>query len=305
MTNGEKVLDKLIEEYGKEPCIAFLPYKFSMWDSMQTVYEAAIRRGIRAYIAPIPYMTVGSKKMHDESYMWGNSLCLEDLQGVDIVVIHYPYDDRNYVTRLSEEYYSGNLKKKYKICYLAYCGEVASEKFIIQPGIKNADYIFTNTVKEKNLYISYWSKKGVDKSKNVFCVGGLPKYDFIYSVADAPFEWRYKPDAFTVLVSGALGKMMNNPYEWMKKKEVLIKKLYDKGNQVIFRPHPLTRDTIESMFSPLLDRYDEFLRDVGMYCILDLTEDLHRAIQLSDYLISDPSSVVSVWKQTGKGFEVL
>lgn len=69
-----------------------------------------------------------------------------------------------------------------------------------------------------------------------------------------------------------------------------------------WRPHPLEKSTIESMHSELSKSYQElreqFVReDIG---ILDESADLHRVIEISDAYYGDTSSVVNLYKKTGK-----
>ena len=71
---------------------------------------------------------------------------------------------------------------------------------------------------------------------------------------------------------------------------------------LIWRPHPLLETTLQSMRPKLLD---EYLKIVDYYKnkrigILDESPDLHRAIAISDAYYGDWSSVVDLYKATGK-----
>ena len=78
------------------------------------------------------------------------------------------------------------------------------------------------------------------------------------------------------------------------------------GYHVIFRPHPLLRQTIKSMRPDTERAYIEFIewaKAVG--CYVDETEYLEQALREADILISDPSSVLEMWQSTGREYKVL
>lgn len=81
-------------------------------------------------------------------------------------------------------------------------------------------------------------------------------------------------------------------------------RFFEQRNELvlIWRPHPLLETTLRSMRPKLLDEYLEAVdyyknRNIG---ILDDSSDLHRAITLSDAYYGDWSSVVDLYKVTGK-----
>ncbi len=101
----------------------FLPYKASMWDSLESVWMAANEDpDCDAYVIPIPYYdknpdgTFG--KMYDESAMYPDYVPVVNYNEYDfaarqpdMIFIHNPYDDANYVTSVHPFFYSENLKK--------------------------------------------------------------------------------------------------------------------------------------------------------------------------------------------------
>ena len=310
MTNGEKIIEKLIEVFGRKPSIAFLPYKYAMWDSMETMYDAAIKNRLETYLMPIPYVTRGDGMWHDETDLYGmanTSPCNElfDLKP-DMVVIHNPYDGHNKVTSIDPFFYSDKLKEAgFKIVYLAYYGSIMSANFMLHHGVKNADFIFAGSEEERERYISVWKQKGVDKSENVFYVGGLPKYEAISKRRVYP-ECFVKSEKRIVLVCGSLVSFLNAPVQRIEKWKEAVKK-YSAQNDVtvIFRPHPLIEDTINAMAKQHSLRYEAFLDEIQQYCIIDKSAHFTEAVALSDYLVSDPSSVIEVWKRTNKPYEVI
>ena len=59
---GKNITDKLIEIHGSTDfVIGFLPYKRSMWNCMESVYEECLKSGAVAYIMPLPYYLMPDK----------------------------------------------------------------------------------------------------------------------------------------------------------------------------------------------------------------------------------------------------
>lgn len=308
MTYGEKILDKITEKRGNETRLAFLPYKYSMWDSMETVYDAAIDRGMKPIICPIEYLTKGDGKWHDESVIF-NQMGYEtskDITKAHLLVIHYPYDGNNKVTCINPQFYSRELKAAgYKLVYLAYCGSMSGKNFILQPGVRNANYIFTDTEEERQVYINTWKiYRNIDMSTRVHCVGGLPKYEAVNK--QRHLHECFKPhEKNVVLVCGGLVPLLNDPKRIDKWREVIAR--YDSTDDVvIFRPHPLTMDMINAMKRERKEGYLRFLEDLKRKeIIIDMSPANQVVLRYADYLISDPSSMIDMWKRTGKEYEVI
>ena len=123
---GRKIADKLIEIHGSTDFrIAFLPYKRSMWNCMESVYEECQKSGAAAYCIPIPYYRIvqgeiealdSDRKLFDN----GRSISFLEQNKFDFVVIHYPYDDKNKVTRMCSAFYTSELRKYGKVVYIPY-----------------------------------------------------------------------------------------------------------------------------------------------------------------------------------------
>ena len=113
--------------------VVFLPYKASMWDSLESVWKAAdADPNCDAYVIPIPYYDKkpdGSfGEMHHEFSQYPSDIPLlwyEDYdfekRRPDMIYIHNPYDECNYVTSVHPFFYSKNLKKfTEKLIYIPY-----------------------------------------------------------------------------------------------------------------------------------------------------------------------------------------
>jgi len=103
--------------------IAFLPYKASMWDSLESVWMAAdTDPDCDAYVVPIPYYERNADGSLGTYHYEGSDIPdyvpvthydryhLEERQP-DVIYIHNPYDQGNYVTSIDPRYYSSELKK--------------------------------------------------------------------------------------------------------------------------------------------------------------------------------------------------
>ena len=113
--------------------VVFLPYKASMWDSLESVWKAADEDpGCDAYVIPIPYYDKnpdgsfrelhyeGGEYPKDVPVVWYEDYDFEKRRP-DMIFIHNPYDDCNIVTSVHPFFYSKNLKKfTEKLVYIPY-----------------------------------------------------------------------------------------------------------------------------------------------------------------------------------------
>ena len=318
---GRKITDKLIEIHGSADfTIAFLPYKRSMWDCMESVYQECIASGADAHCLPIPYYRKKENRQidyidNDFVLFDGQAEPYENLEFLkpDFIVIHYQYDNNNSVTGMLPEFRTDALKAKYDadIVYLPYgipYGGTASRHFRIQPGIANVDYYFLNSEAEKQGFIADWAEMGIDMADKVFGFGS-PKIDAALKASKViPVQWKEAiGDKTVILITNSLGSYLSRPYEKINDYSYYIEQELEQDHAVIFRPHPLLGTTINSMRPDTKDAYNSFK---GKYMkrphfIYDASEYLERAIGVADRLISDPSSIVEIWKATGKPYKVI
>ena len=100
------------EKFKKE--MVFLPYKYSMWDSLESVWRVAYedKDNCLAYVIPIPYCDrnpdMTAKEWHCERDFFLADIPTLDWQEVDlkqmhpdVIFFHYPYDDYNQFNRNS------------------------------------------------------------------------------------------------------------------------------------------------------------------------------------------------------------
>ena len=155
----------------------FLPYKASMWDSLESVWKAAdADPECDAYVIPIPYYdknpdgTLGA--VHYEGDMYPDYVPITDYKTYDIekrkpdvIFIHNPYDECNYVTSVEPRYYSKKLAN-YTNClvYIPYFVIDENRKldqiehYVLTSAVINADVVVVQSDKVKEKYIEILNK---------------------------------------------------------------------------------------------------------------------------------------------------
>ena len=168
--------------------IVFLPYKASMWDSLESIWKASVAdpEHCHSYVVPIPYADRNpdgtAKEWHNERNLFPSyvpTLDCEtfDLEALhpDVIFIHNPYDQCNKVTSVDSRFYSDKLKKYTdKLVYVPYFvlgepqldyddpekkeeNEEAEENiahFITTPGVLNADMTIVQSEAMRTVYVN-------------------------------------------------------------------------------------------------------------------------------------------------------
>ncbi|MCI9142959.1 MAG: hypothetical protein HFH87_10100 [Lachnospiraceae bacterium] len=322
--------------------VVFLPYKASMWDSLESVWRAASAdENCDAYVIPIPYYDRNPDGSFGEMHYEGN-LYPEDVPIVhydaydfesrhpDKIFIHNPYDDGNYVTSVPPFYYSENLKKYTDdLIYIPYfvLPEIdpsdskaveGIEHFCTTAGVMNAHHVIVQSEAMRQIYVdvltkytgeskrSYWQKKILGL--------GSPKMDRVNRLKDGAFQLPEEWEEQIRKEDGSRKKVIfynTSVTALLQKNEAMLEKI--RYNLQIFkensaevtlwwRPHPLMEATLSAMRPQLLKQYENIVREyrAGGWGIYDDSPDLDRAIAVSDAYYGDPSSVVSLYQQTGK-----
>lgn len=206
----------------------FLPYKASMWDSLESVWKAAdADPDCDAYVIPIPYFDKNPDGSFREEHYEGNQY--PDYVPVtrydafdfgkhmpDVIYIHNAYDDWNLVTSVHPDFYSRNLKNyTEELVYIPYFvlseidpdNEQAAEgmkHFCFMPGIINADKVIVQSEDMKKIYVREYIKaakkcgltgKHLDRTylEKKFLGTGSPKFDKVLGMKkedlEIPDEW--------------------------------------------------------------------------------------------------------------------
>lgn len=322
MTNGQRVLEKIIKLHSTDKFkIAFCPYKAEMWDSMESVFDACVfEPRITRRICPIPFAEVDAQGnvgiMHDESsalkqITQDDDVFISDLDSFkpDFVVVHYPYDGRNKVTRIHEDFWSNNLKSKgYKIIYSPYglpVGGVSSCNLIMQPVLKNADLIVCDCPEEKTNIINQWkTQENIDIDPDKILVTGSPKRDYLWTAEETGTTG-------TVLIAGSLLPLLNGiQKKILSRYAKIIEDELAVGHKVIYRYHPLSTSGIKAM-CPFY--YPQWLSFLGWCQTMTESHDfsfdtewkIQNTMNQCDYMYADSGSAVALWIPTSKPYEVI
>ena len=148
-----------------------------MWDSLESVWKAAEEdEDCDVYVIPIPYYDKnpdGSfREMHYEGEQYPDYVPVtwyEDYDfgehQPDVIFIHNPYDECNYVTSVHPFFYSKNIKRfTEKLVYIPYFileePEPEDEEavkniahFCTLPGVIYADRVVVQSEKMRQIYI--------------------------------------------------------------------------------------------------------------------------------------------------------
>ncbi len=300
----------------------FLPYKASMWDSLESIWMAADEdEHCDAYVIPIPYYDKNPDgsfaRLHYEADQYPDYVPvinygkynLEE-RHPDMIFIHNPYDNWNLVTSVHPDFYSDKLKGHTDcLVYVPYWATAGmmSEGQAFCPSYMNADHI---VVQSKEIIEQF--SEHVPREK--FLPLGSPKFDRAIRLCknppEPPEEWREKMEGKKVFFyNTSIGGMLDNTDSFMKK----MKYVFDsfKGSDdacILWRPHPLLVSTLESMRPAFLEEYNRLKKyytdeNIGIY---DTTPDIGTSIACSDAYIGDAgTSVISLFGVAGKEIYIL
>ncbi len=320
----------------------FLPYKASMWDSLESVWRAAAEdANCDAYVVPIPYFDKnpdGSfREMHYEGDLYPEDVPVVDYREYDfadrrpdVIFIHNPYDNENYVTSVHPFFYSGNLKQYTdQLVYIPYfiLGEIDPEDekavegvshFCTCPGVVNADRVIVQSEAMRQVYVDVLTKyTGEDKrsywEEKILGLGS-PKADRVRDLKDKDFQlpedWEKKirkeggGRRKVIFYNTSVSALLQSGEAMLDKIERNLRIFEENREDVtlLWRPHPLTEATLVSMRPQLKEQYESIVReykDAG-WGIYDDSPDLDRAIAVSDAYYGDHSSIVWLYQLTGK-----
>ncbi|MGN0638567.1 MAG: CDP-glycerol glycerophosphotransferase family protein [Huintestinicola sp.] len=296
--------------------VVFMPYKASMWDSLESIWKAANDDpDCNAYVIPVPYYERKPDGAFGEMHYEGAELPEyvpithydaydAELMQPDVIYIHNPYDYQNYVTSVDPRFYSSELKKHTECLVFVpyfiagYFNEPENYGMTKLPGVINSDMIVLQSETLKQIYLS----NGV-KSKKII-VSGSPKTDAVLdrSFTDCPLSWELLKERKVCLVNSSISSFL----EWDNFIPVLksmMETLINDGRySILWRPHPLLESTINSMRTGKKKEYDEFCDwfSKQRYCAKDTLSDPRYAIGFSDILLSDYSSLIFSYIPTEK-----
>lgn len=295
----------------------FLPYKASMWDSLESVWQAAdADPDCDAYVIPIPYYDRNPDgsfgQMHYEADQYPDNVPITkyeefdfDEHHPDMIFIHNPYDNMNLVTSVHPFFYSDNLKKftdcLVYIPYFVMSGGMGGSK-VLCPAYINADYIIV----QSEQYCKFFDPR---LSKEKLIPLGSPKFDKVLRLCnqqiELPEKWKQKADGKKLyFYNTSIAGMLSNTEKFLKKMEYVFQCFQNKDNVcLVWRPHPLLESTLDSMRKPYRPYYDNLKRRFieNGWGIYDDSPEIETTIALCDVYIGDgSSSVVALFGMAGK-----
>lgn len=300
--------------------MVFMPYKASMWDSLESVWKAADKDpDCDAYVVPISYYDRNPDhsfgQCHYEGLEFPDYVPITHFNKYnfnrrkpDVIYIHNPYDECNYVTSVDPRFYSKELKK-YTDCivYIPYCLFAHGMSQGLLSAYYNADFISL----QSEYYCDFINK---DIPREKLLTFGSPKIDMIVNKCreeiDIPDEWKEKIKGRKVFFyNTTIAEMLVNTEIFLRKILYIFRTFQKNDNAcLIWRPHPLleaTFDSMRSQFKPIYDNLKtSFINDgIGIY---DDTADVIKTIALCDAYIGDAtSSVATSFYAVGKPVFIL
>lgn len=317
-----KISNSLRNDIQMKQEAVFLPYKASMWDSLESVWKAAdADPNCDTYVIPIPYYDINPDgsfgRMYYEGEQYPEYVPITKYEDFnfgehcpDMIYIHNPYDNMNLVSSVHPFFYSENLKKFTKcliyIPYYATAGDM-SEGQALCPAYFNADYIVIQSEKYRKFF-----DERIPDSK--FIALGSPKFDSVIhkckNPPKPPKTWEDKMKGKKVyFYNTSIGGMLGNTEVFLKKMRYVFDIFKERKDVcLLWRPHPLLESSFDSMRKIFKPQYDmlkkEFIEEnIG---ILDETPDIEGTIALSDVYIGDAgTSVTSLFGVAGKPVFIL
>ena len=248
----------------------------------------------------------------------------------DRIYIHNSYDGNNFVTSVHPFFYSKNLKKfTDELIYIPYFvlsdpdpdNEASLEgisHFIAVPAVINSDKVIVQSEKMREAYVKVMTKEAGDHTRQYWeekiSGEGSPKFDKIQNTKKEdlkiPEDWERlinRSDGSRkkiIFYNTSVQALLDNDMKMLDKIEDSFRVFRRNKDSVtlLWRPHPLIKATISSMRPALWERYSKIVEEYKAehWGIYDDSPDLDRAIVLSDAYYGDPSSVVELYKKTGK-----
>ena len=316
--------------------VVFLPYKASMWDSMESIWEEAkLDPSCEIYVVPIPYYEMiqgkASGALQCERGLYPEYVSTTDWREYDIekrhpdiIYIHNPYDEINLITQVHPAFFSKRIRAYTDLLvyvpYFVSVGDVAKH-LCVTPGTLYADVVMVQSEQIRKTYITEFQE--FEKKNN--CVGkfgdvnlkfialGSPKFDKVLMMKNRnvviPTEWnkhivsKNGTRKKVILYNTSISTVLEESEKLVRKIKQVIK-CFSGHNDVIllWRPHPLNALACAAMRPNILAEYlalvEEFKNSGnGIY---DDTADVHNSIAISDAYFGDGGSLLALYQCTGK-----
>jgi len=317
--------------------IAFLSYKASMSDSIESIYLAAKEDPMcDAYWIPIPYFTrnadgsLGTLQYEGADFYGEKTECIDwreyDIESrrPDVIFTFAPLDDLGKMTSVHPDFYCERLRELTDLLvYIPYFVTTGAvhEDFVQCNGVLYAHLVVLDSEEVKDTFAHHYlefDKHGYSKAiyghaKDKFVVLGSPKYDAVINSKPDDFiipeKWQEKmknqdkTGKKVILYNTTIHTALNEKENLLTKIRSVFESFKERDDIVLWwRPHPLLRTAFSGVHAHLLAEYDRIVEEYknAGWGIYDDTPDLHRAIACTDMYYGDWSSVALLYKKTGK-----
>jgi len=307
--------------------IAFLSYKASMSDSIETIYLAAKNDPeVDAYWIPIPYFERNAdgslgRMIYEGSEHYGKDIECTDWRKYDIaarrpdvIITFAPYDGANRVTSVHPDFYCEYLRNLTDmLVYVPYfvSADDVKEHFCVVPGCMYAHKVMVQSERIRSIYMNAFTKRygnAFGDPREKFVVLGSPKVDkgVLAAREDYPLppEWeKVIAGRKVVFYNLTIGKVLTFGERYLEKLRASLDIFRNSTDVALWwRPHPLNDAGYRSIRPYLLAEYRRIIADFQRegWGIYDETSDLHRSLVWSDAYYGDMSSIVAIFYATGK-----
>lgn len=314
--------------------IAFFPYKAAMWDSLESIWEAACRLPQASVtVVPVPYYAKNQEGRLGELHWEGRAFPPEvpvtdwreydiEQERPDIAFVQNPYDAQNSITEVRREFQVIYMRPFVKnLIYVPYFvlpsatpkmlmltnGTVESDFIFVQGGAVKDFYLATLpqevqlfAPQEERLLYMKWEKKIIPL--------GSPKVDKVLKEMQKqeklPPCWEEKLGGRKAMFLNTNVNMILRGDEGFLANLRRIFKIFAAHEEwaVIWREHPLTMETIRSSAHELEEEYlklrDEFA--ASSLGLIDETTDPYAAFRASDAYFGAGGSLSLLYAMMGK-----
>ncbi|MBQ7973023.1 MAG: CDP-glycerol glycerophosphotransferase family protein [Lachnospiraceae bacterium] len=327
----KEIRENVITHIHTELKVVFMPYKASMWTSLESIWKAAeADPDCEAKVVVIPYHTLNGKGQAD-AFVYEADQFPEEVpvthyddydvarEQPDMIFIHNPYDGGNNLTRVPEKYYSYNLKPYTEtLVYSPYglMGYYNPDKgsFMCDTSaVFFADKILVQSEKVKEIYMN----QGVGREK-ILAIGS-PKVDAIVESRKKPVacpkEWESKLKGRTVFLMNTHLSYFINGYLYQQNHpgtrdfaklyhERIINFILEREDcALIWRPHPLLKDMLKSRnYAESLAFVEQLEKKIeeSPNGVMDRNGDYNISFGLSHALFTTYSSIIPEYMISGK-----
>ncbi len=283
----------------------FLPCKASLWDSLESVWEAAkADSACDTYVIPIPYYYKSFNGSFQE--LRYDADCFPDNVPItkydefdfewhrpDMIFIQNPYDEYNHAISVYPFFYSRNLKKyTEKLIYIPpfILDEInadderafrSMENFVKMPGVLNADKVIVQSESMRQTYIDFLVKTAGENTRELWenkILGlGSPKRDKEKRSGmenmDIPAEWitvLRKPDGIrktAILYGTSVSILLQYGEQYLEKLRTVFEVFKAKQDETVLWWYPQPLSLVgEVLTSRHPELYEKYEKLVQKFC---------------------------------------